>query len=158
MKNFLLKDIVIVITWNSNAYVHTLLRSILLPRNSSVALHLEEHLAFVACIKHFDGAVQDSQSGSRTGKTILLFSVNSPRFSTSVVSYLYPEHRVLYPDINIQRRRLTSFFHAHKRMLLAFSTGIWIIIDGSISFISTSLAIWNRGFGRNGLVSWRREE
>ena len=40
----------------------------------------------------------------------------------------------------------------------AFSTGIWIIIDGSISFISTSLAIWNRGFGRNGLVSWRREE
>lgn len=117
MKSFLLKDIVIVITWNSNAYVHTLLRSILLPRNSSVALHLEEHLAFVACIKHFDGAVQDSQSGSRTGKTILLFSVNSPRFSTSVVSYLYPEHRVLYPDINIQRRRLTSFFHAHKRML-----------------------------------------
>lgn len=78
MKSFLLKDIVIVITWNSNAYVHTLLRSILLPRNSSVALHLEEHLAFVACIKHFDGAVQDSQSGSRTGKTILLFSVNSP--------------------------------------------------------------------------------
>lgn len=91
MKSFLLKDIVIVITWNSNAYVHTLLRSILLPRNSSVALHLEEHLAFVACIKHFDGAVQDSQSGSRTGKTILLFSVNSPRFSTSVISYLYPE-------------------------------------------------------------------
>ncbi len=44
-----------------------------------------------------------------TGKTILLFSVNSPRFSTSVVSYLYPEHRVLYPNINIQRRRLYQF-------------------------------------------------
>ena len=40
--------------------------------------------------------------------------------------------------------RLSSVsFIPTKACFKAFSTGIWIIIDGSMSFISTSLATWN---------------
>ncbi len=102
-------------------------RSISPPQESPLLLCiLKNILAFVACIKHFDGAVQDSQSGSCTGKTILLLSI-APASPHPLSSYLYPEHRILY-QILTSSEGVYQFLRCPQTVCFrAFSTGVWII-------------------------------
>ena len=145
MKSFLLKDIIIIITWNSDTYTYSSIPG--MPPSSSDAPLL---LCILKNILRSLLALSISMVLFRILNPVpvlaaqfFFFLANRCRNSTSVVCNIYAEHIVLNPDVYIQQRLISRLFHSHKSMFQSILYRNRIIIDGSMSFISTSLATWN---------------